>query len=116
MLIIILICKQGTEIIPIDLDTDQDSITSIGKSNHKRKAESELLTNRNTVKARKRNEALKADLIREQVEKAKAADQGAITYSKKKLIKSERYLQASESKKAALVQENIKQVTLKQLD
>ncbi len=116
MLIIILICKQGTEITLIDLDIDQDSITSIGKSNYKRKAESKLSTNQNTVKACKRNEVLKADLIREQVEKTKAADQGAIIYSKKKLIKSERYLQASESKKAALVQENIKQVTLKQLD
>ncbi len=74
MLIIILICKQGTEIILIDLDTDQDSITSIGKSNCKRKAESKLLTNRNTVKACKRNEVLKADLICEQVKKAKVAD------------------------------------------
>jgi hypothetical protein len=58
----------------MDLDTDQDSITSIGKSNRKHKAESELLTNRNTIKAYKRNEVLKADLICKQVEKAKAAD------------------------------------------
>ncbi len=92
MLIIILICKQGTEITLIDLDTDQDSITSIGKSNHKHKAKSKLLTNQNTVKACKRNKVLKADLICKQVEKAKAADQGAIIYSKKKLVKSERYL------------------------
>ncbi len=74
MLIIILICKQGTEIILIDLDTDQDSITSIGKSNCKYKAKSKLLTNRNTIKAYKRNEVLKADLIYKQVKKVKAAD------------------------------------------
>ena len=74
MLIIILIHKQGTKITPMDPDTDQDSIASMGKSTCKCKAKSELLTNWNTVKACKQNEALKADLICEQVEKAKAAD------------------------------------------
>jgi hypothetical protein len=49
----------------MEMDTDQDSITSIGKSNRKRKAESELSTNRDTIKTRNRNEAPKADLIRE---------------------------------------------------
>ncbi len=63
MLIIILIYIQSTEIILIEIDIDQDSITLIGKSNCKRKAKSELLTNQDTIKTYNRNKAPKADLI-----------------------------------------------------
>jgi hypothetical protein len=40
------------------------------------------------------------------VEKAKAADQGAVTYAKKKLTQSQEYQDASDERKAQLVEES----------
>jgi hypothetical protein len=81
----------------------------------KRKATSQLSSNPNTAKARKRNENISKDPIRHKVEKAKAADQGAITYAKKKLVKSDEYQAASESEKEGLVRKSANEVILKRL-
>lgn len=47
------------------------------------------------------------------VAKAKAADQGAITYAKKKLTQTLEYTQASDSRKAELVRQNANDIILK---
>jgi hypothetical protein len=79
----------------------------------KRKAETSLSTNPHTVKARKRIEAIKADPLRLQVEKAKAADQGAITYAKKKLLATEAYIQAAAEEKKAMIKKSALEVQVK---
>jgi hypothetical protein len=72
-----------------------------------------LSNNPYTVKARKRNEAISNDLILGQIEKAKAADQGAITYAKKVLLKSDLYRNASLLDQATMVQDSAAAVILK---
>lgn len=72
-------------------------------SSHKRKATDELSTNPHTVKVRKRNEKIGQDPIRSQIEKAKQADQGAVTYARKVLKKSALYIQASEAEKTQMM-------------
>jgi hypothetical protein len=74
-------------------------------TSRKRKAASSFSTNPHTIKARKRIEKLSHDPIRSRIEKAKAADQGAVTYAKSKLVKSEQYLNASADLRAGLVQD-----------
>lgn len=63
----------------------------------KRKAEDELSTNPHTVKARKRKEGMTDDELA--VEKAKNADQGAITYALQKLKKKPEWINASEEER-----------------
>ena len=70
------------EPIEDDMDLDTPSLSA----NRKQKAKYELSTNLYTIKAQKRLEALQNNTINLQIEKAKAADQGAIIYTKKKLI------------------------------
>jgi hypothetical protein len=91
----------------MDLDTPSLS------ANRKRKAEHELSTNPHTVKARKRIEALQNDKINLQIEKAKAADQGAITYAKKKLVQSAQYQAADKNKQDEMIRESAAEVSLK---
>ncbi|KAH8650262.1 hypothetical protein BGZ60DRAFT_421926 [Tricladium varicosporioides] len=79
----------------------------------KRKAESDLSTNPNTVKARKRNEAISQDPVRMKVEKAKAADQGAITYARNILRKSENFKNASAERQKELLDESAAKTILK---
>jgi hypothetical protein len=94
------------------LDLPTSDIVSQSNS-RKRKAEALLSTNPHTVKARKRIEAIKADPVRLQVEKAKAADQGAITYAKKKLVATEVYIQATAEEKKAMVEKSASEVQVK---
>ena len=61
--------------------------------------------NPNTVKARKRIEALSQDATAGKIQKAKAADQGAITYARNKLRKTEVFLQASREKQQEMLLE-----------
>ena len=64
-------------------------------NSRKRKAKSELSQNVHTARARKRKENLSQDENSHKIEKAKAADQGAITYAKKKLRETKEWLSAS---------------------
>ena len=70
----------------------------------KRKNSSELSSNQNTKKARTRLE--KMNPVERQVEKAKQADQQAVTQSKKKLLRSEEYLTADSTTQAELIISN----------
>jgi hypothetical protein len=72
-----------------------------------------LSNNPYIVKARKRNKAISNDPILRQIEKAKAADQGAITYTKKVLLKSNLYRNASLLDQATMVQDSATAVILK---
>lgn len=96
------------------IDSDSESHP---KSEHtpprKRKAPSLLSDNPHTVKVRKRNEAISQDPVREKVEKAKRADQGAITYAKSKLMATNAYQRASESVKKAMDEESARKVKAK---
>ena len=69
----------------------------------KRKAEEQLSTNPNTVKARKRNKALSQDPVRKVVEKAKAADQGAVIYTRKKLGSTHKYQTVSAERQKEMI-------------
>jgi len=80
----------------------------------KRKASAPLSNNPYTVKARKRNEAISNDLILRQIKKAKAADQGAITYAKKVLLKSDKYRNAFLLDQATIMKDSTTAVILKQ--
>lgn len=82
-------------------------------TSRKRKAESELSTNPNTIKARKRNEKLGHNQTTAQINKAKAADQAAVTYQKSKLVKSQIYQQASPETQHDLVKQSEASVRLK---
>lgn len=82
-------------------------------SYRKRKDTSKLSTNPNTIKVRKRNDAISQDPIRQQVEKAKAADQGAITYAKRKLLRSAEFATASEAGKEDMIRDSAASVILK---
>ncbi len=53
----------------------------------KRKVDSELSTNPRTIKSRQRNQRLTEDEFQAKIAKAKANDQGVITYTKDKLVK-----------------------------
>jgi hypothetical protein len=88
-------------------------ISSNNSASRKRKAPKDLSENPNTVKARKRNEKLAQDPIRNKVEKAKAADQSAITVAKRKLVKSQEYINASEEMQREMVKNSAKGVQLK---
>ena len=67
---------------PIKEDSiDLNPLPLQADTSRKRKSEHELSTNPRTVKARKRNEAIQNDPVVSQIEKAKAADQGAVTYT-----------------------------------
>jgi hypothetical protein len=57
----------------------------------KQKASTPLSNNPYIVKARKRNKALSNNPIIRQIKKAKATNQGAIIYTKKVLLKSNKY-------------------------
>jgi hypothetical protein len=57
----------------------------------KRKASKSLSINPYIVKVYKRNKALSSNLITRQIEKAKAANQGAVIYIKRMLFKSNLY-------------------------
>jgi hypothetical protein len=50
-----------------------------------------LSNNPYIIKARKRNKVISNNLILRQIKKAKAANQGAIIYAKKVLLKSNLY-------------------------
>jgi hypothetical protein len=107
-------CAADSDIYTKDGTLDSPTSDSVSESNsRKRKAEAMLSTNPHTVKARKRIEAIKADPIRLQVEKAKAADQGAITYAKKKLVATEAYVQATAEEKKAMVEKSAQYVQVK---
>jgi hypothetical protein len=73
-----------------------------------------LSNNPYTVKARKRNKAISNNLILGQIKKAKAANQGAITYTKKVLLKSNLYRNTSPLDQATMVQDSAAAVILKQ--
>jgi hypothetical protein len=62
-----------------------------------------LSNNPYIVKARKRNKVISNDLILRQIKKAKAADQGAITYTKKVLLKFNLYRNTSLLDQATIV-------------
>jgi hypothetical protein len=47
------------------------------------------------------------------VEKAKRADQGAITYAKKKLVQTQQYQNATEERKQQLIEESVHRVMLR---
>jgi hypothetical protein len=89
------------------------SVGSVRTTTRKRKAPTDLSQNPNTVKARKRNEALAKDPIRAKIEKAKAADQGAITVAKRKVVSSAAYKSASPSRQQEMVQESAASVKLR---
>jgi len=89
------------------------SSSSSNSTSRKRKASEELSENIHTVKARKRMEKISQDPIREKVEKAKQADQGAVTYAKKNLLKSAVYSQASDSEKIQMIKDSESEVHLK---
>ncbi len=55
------------------------------------------------MKARKRIKALSQDATASKIQKAKAADQGAITYAKNKLRKTEDFLHVSPEKKEEML-------------
>ncbi len=76
----------------------------------KRKASKELSTNPNTVKARKRMIDISLDPVRVQIEKAKSADQAAITYAKKKLRKQNAYMSATSDVKEQMLNACAEQV------
>ena len=65
------------------------------------------------VKARKRNKAISNNPILRQIEKAKAANQGAIIYAKKVLLKSNLYQNMSLLDQATIVQDSAAAVILK---
>jgi hypothetical protein len=79
----------------------------------KRKAQEDLSQNPHTIKARKRNEALSKDPIRGKIEKAKAADQSAITVAKRKVVSSAEYISASPEKQKEMVKNSAEMVKLK---
>jgi hypothetical protein len=81
----------------------------------KRKAESDLSQNPHTIRARKRKELLAQDSINDKIEKAKAADQGAITYARKKLRVTAEYMAASTEKQMELLSSTAEAVKLKRL-
>jgi len=83
------------------------------KNPRKRKATNELSTNTNTVKVRQRNERIAQDPIQDKVEKAKRADQGAITYAKKKLVQTQEYRDATEERKQQLIDASAHKVMLR---
>jgi len=87
--------------------------SSVGTTSRKRKATEDLSQNPHTLKARKRIEALAKDPVRGQVEKAKAADQSAITVAKRKVVHSAEYLSASPAKQEEMVQNSAAAVKLK---
>ena len=84
---------------------------SIKPGKGKRKAEEELSTNAHTVKARARVQAM--DAVALVIAKAKAADQGAKTYAKKRLRASDKYAAASEAEKTELEAQCIEEVIRK---
>jgi hypothetical protein len=79
---------------PVKLESIKDNIYNIDldisslSANQKQKAEYKLSTNLYTIKAWKQIEALQNNKINLQIKKAKAANQGTITYIKKKLVQS----------------------------
>lgn len=105
------------EAVPLEPVEDEninlDTLPSQIPSGRKRKAEHELSTNPHTVKARKRNEAIQKDPITLQIEKAKAADQGAITYAKKKLVNTEEFQNASVDEQATMIKSSAAEVIVK---
>jgi hypothetical protein len=72
-----------------------------------------LFNNPYIVKARKRNKAISNNPILGQIKKAKAANQGAITYAKKVLLKSNLYRNTSLLDQATMVQDSTTVVILK---
>jgi hypothetical protein len=102
------------DLVKLEPDTyNMDLNTPSLSANQKRKAEHELSTNPHTVKARKRLEALQNDKISLQIEKAKAADQGAITYAKKKLVQSAQYQAAEKNKQDEMIKQSATEVLMK---
>jgi hypothetical protein len=89
------------------------SVGSIRTTTRKRKAPEDLSQNPNTVKARKRNEDLSKDPVRSQIEKAKAADQSAITVAKRKVKSSAEYLSASPARQQEMLQDSATSTKLK---
>jgi Flp pilus assembly protein TadB len=69
--------------------------------NSKRKAVEELSTNPNTIKARKRHET--DDAVLKKFNKAKAADQGAVTYARKKARETSDFITASDTQKQQIL-------------
>jgi hypothetical protein len=93
---------------------DLDSSQQIGSSNkRKRKSPGSFSTNVHTVKARKRLEAIKSNSIQNQIEKAKAADQAAVTYRKKVLKKSAEFALASFAEQKRMIEQSALQVKTK---
>jgi hypothetical protein len=90
------------------LDSSQSSPPGL-----KRKASTELSGNPHTIKARKRLDKISQDPIRQKVEKAKQADQGAVTYAKKLLLRSAAYKQATDANKEQMVKDSEAMVHLK---
>jgi hypothetical protein len=89
------------------------SIGSVRTTTCKRKVLIDLSQNPNTVKAYKRNEALAKDPICTKIEKAKAADQGAITVVKCKVVSSVVYKSALLSRQQEMVQESAASIKLR---
>jgi predicted MarR family transcription regulator len=81
------------------------------RKSRKRKAEHELSTNPHTVKARKREKSMQG--IELAIEKAKRADQAAITYALKKLKKTDKWESASEAERAEMKKASAATVTHK---
>jgi hypothetical protein len=89
------------------------STSSVHTPGEKRKAAANLSQNPHTVKARKRSEAISQDPIRAKIEKAKAADQSAITVAKRKIVKSAEYINASPEEQQEMVKKSAADVRLK---
>ena len=89
------------------------STSSVHTPSGKRKAPADLSQNPHTVKARKRNEAISQDPIRAKIEKAKAADQSAITVTKRKIVKSAEYINVLLEEQQEIVKKSATDVRLK---
>jgi hypothetical protein len=79
----------------------------------KRKAPHESSDNPGVVKACKHNSKLSQGPIEDKINKAKAADQSAVTYIKNVLKKSRGYSKASENQKQEIERACVKDVTVR---
>ncbi len=79
----------------MDVDNSETFMPSALPRRKKRKVEEELSSNPNTMRARARRAKLETNSIAIKIEKAKNADQAAITFQKSKLRKTLAFINAS---------------------
>jgi hypothetical protein len=105
--------KDDSDVSMSDVNMASQPTSSVRTTSRKRKAQEDLSQNPNTMKARKRNEAIAKDPIRLKIERAKAADQSAITVAKGKVVRSVEYMNAAPAKQHKMIQESAADVRLK---